>query len=115
MVNKMHTLQELNKAWISYIEEVDTIILPVGIAFSFVLAYFDIIELPFGVVLTCVLSVTFSVLHHLAIYNLVECPSCGENLSKFKNGKKIPMKQLYSGFAKCLPCKFCGWSASNGS
>ncbi|WP_100913487.1 hypothetical protein [Pseudoalteromonas spongiae] len=108
----MDTLQKLNKSWISHLEGVEIIILPSGIVMSFLLAYLGILELPVGAGLTFISSFAFAILHHLAVYNLVCCPECGKNLAKFKNGKNIPIKQLYSGFEKCSPCKPCGWTAS---
>ncbi|MCG7646992.1 hypothetical protein MHM87_15535 [Alteromonas sp. Cnat3-28] len=110
----MDTLKKLNKSWISHLEGIEIIILPSGIAIAFLLAYLDILELPIGAGLTFISSFTSVILHHLAVYNLVRCPECGENLAKFKNGKNIPINQLYNGFAKCSPCKHCGWAASKG-
>ncbi len=110
----MDTLQKLNKSWISHLEGVAIIILPSGIVISFLLAFLGILELPIGAGLTFISSFAFAILHHLAVYNLVCCPECGKNLAKFKNGKNIPIKQLYNGFEKCSPCKHCGWAASKG-
>lgn len=110
----MDTLQKLSKSWISHLEGVEIIILPFGLVMAFLLAYVGILELTIGAGLTFISSFAFAILHHLAVYNLVYCPKCGKNLAKFKNGKNIPIKQLYSGFEKCTPCKHCGWSAGKG-
>ena len=110
----MDTLQKLNKTWISYLGGLEVLILPIGLVLSFILAYFDFIELPIGAGITFVLSFAFAGLHYFAVYNLVKCPSCGSNLSKFKNGNRVPIKQLYNAFNKCSPCKHCGWTAKKG-
>ena len=110
----MNTLQKLNKSWISHLEGLEIIILPSGLVVAFLLAYLDILELPIGAGLTLILSFAFAILHQLAVYNLVHCPKCGNNLAKFKSGKNIPIKQLYNGFEKCTPCKHCGWTPSKG-
>ncbi len=107
----MNTLQKLNKSWISHFEGVEIIILPSGLVIASLLAYVDILELSIGAGLTFISSFALTILHHLALYNLVYCPECGKNLAKFKNGKNIPIKQLYSGFEKCT---HCGWTASKG-
>lgn len=110
----MNTLQKLNKSWISHLEGLEIITLPSGLVVAILLAYVGILELPIGAGLTLISSFAFAILHQLAVYNLVHCPECGKNLAKFKNGKNIPIKQLYSGFEKCTPCKHCGWTPRKG-
>ncbi len=110
----MDTLEELNKTWINKLDGVGVLLLPFGIVLSLILAYLDILELAVGAGITIFGSLVISMLHHYAVYHFVSCPKCKNNLAKFKNGKNIPIKQLYNGFEKCAPCKHCGWSARNG-
>jgi hypothetical protein len=109
----MNTLDRLNKSWIVMIEGVGIFALPIGIFISFLLAFLDVIELPVGAGITLLFSFIFTMLHFFFLYQLVKCPSCGNNLSKFKNGKNIPMKQLYNCFRSGKPCRRCGWEPAN--
>ena len=83
--------------------------LPLGIVFSLVVASFT--NLKFIVLLLSAFAVSL-VLEATSIYFLyheIKCPQCGKVLTRFGNGKKMPIKQAYATLNGCKPCRHCGW------
>lgn len=110
----MDTLVFLNKSWISNIEDAGIVVLIAGLPLAFVVSLLDLIDLPVVVGMVFILSFMLTMIHYFCIYHLVKCPSCGQNLSKFKNGKNVPIKQLYNGFKKGAACRHCKWEPTSG-
>ena len=111
----MNTLQVLNKTWIPKIEVTGLIILVGGLVVSMILSFAELLDLAIGAGVALGTGFILGVAHYIFIYNFVRCPNCGENLALFKNGKKVPTRQLYNGFEEGKPCRHCGWSPSEGS
>jgi len=110
----MDTLASLNKSWISKIESAGIFVLIAGLPLAVIVSFLDLADLPVATGMILIVSFALTMIHYVCIYNLVKCPSCGQNLSKFKNGKNIPIKQLYNGFKKGAACRHCKWQPNNG-
>ncbi|WP_185232834.1 hypothetical protein [Teredinibacter franksiae] len=105
----MKTLDALGKNWIFLLDRAAIYTLPLGILFGMFMVFTQ--TLPWK---TCVLGVlgvsfTLSVVHQVCLYHFVKCPTCGWNLTIFKDGKKIQPKFLYNAFSAGKPCLNCGW------
>ena len=111
----MKTLQILHKNWIPKLEVAGLIVAVGGLLVSFALAFLKVLDLATGVGIAFSSGFALGIAHDYCIYNFVQCPSCGENLALFKNGKKMPIKQLYNGLSIGKPCRHCGWDPSEKS
>jgi hypothetical protein len=111
----MNTLKKINKDWIPKVEMASLAFLLLGLVVSFFLAYFGMIELGYGAGVSIIGFFVLGYLHFHCVFHLIKCPSCNRNMAKFKNGKNIPMKQLYKQLAEGKPCIYCGWNAGDGT
>ncbi|MBM3116943.1 hypothetical protein [Jeongeupia naejangsanensis] len=108
----MNTLQLLHKQWIPKLELASRLFLIVGLLLSFILAYTGVLELPIGALCSFGMAFLVDTVARISLFHFVKCPHCHKNLAKFKNGKNMPIKQVYSSFEKCLPCRHCGRAPS---
>ena len=60
-----------------------------------------------------VVGVALEMFHRWAFYRLVTCPSCGNGLNIYKNGKKVPEKNAYTRLRNMGPCRHCGWEPAS--
>jgi rubredoxin len=54
-----------------------------------------------------VVSLVLALLQHYAFYNLIRCPMCSYNPTKFKNGKNMPVKTAWSKLRAYEVCPNC--------
>ena len=106
------TLIVLNKQWVPAIEEFATLFLLVGIFLNFVFAFLGVMELGVGALIGVVGSFLMGLVYYFCFYLLIKCPECGHVLTKYKNGKNMPMKNAYIALTNCSPCRKCGWAAN---
>ena len=102
-------LEATNKQWVVVLELAATGALLLGIVVNFVFAAWrpNLLGLGFGVGLAAFFAM--SAFASYAFYNFVKCPSCGNKLNRFKNGKKVPSKQAYTQLKAGHCCRHCGW------
>ena len=108
------TLVVLRKQWIPAIDLFGTFLLLLGIVVNFLLALFRIVDLGVGFAFGLAGYIMAEIIYSYSFYHLIKCPDCGHVLTKFKNGKNMPMKQAYTLLKNCSPCCNCGWTANTG-
>ena len=99
----------LRKEWIVSLSKLGSVALVGGLPIAIFLSLLQIID--FSKVMLVAISLSFisEFISWWATYNLIKCPECGHRLCRFKNGKKMPIKQAYSSLRKGAACKKCGW------
>ena len=108
-------LEAVNKQWIVALELVASGVLLSGVVASLALGMWghELMGLGFGI--GVLLSLAVALWQSYAFYNLVTCPSCGKQLNRFKNGKKVPRKQAFTQLRSGYGCRHCGWRPSVGA
>ena len=99
----------LRKEWIVSLSKLGSVALVGGLPIAILLSLLQIIDFSKAMLVAISLSFISEFISWWATYNLIKCPECGHRLCRFKNGKKMPIKQAYSSLRKGAACKKCGW------
>ncbi len=105
----MKTLESLGKTWMFWLDRAAIYTLPLGTLLSIFLVVTGQATFKQCAISVLGLSFVLSIANHICLYYFVKCPSCGWNLTTFKDGQKIQPKYLYIAFAAGNPCMKCGW------
>jgi DNA-directed RNA polymerase subunit RPC12/RpoP len=99
----------LRKEWIVSLSKLGSVALVGGLLIAILFSLLQIIDFSKAMLIVILLSFISEFTSWWATYNLIKCPECGHRLCRFKNGKKMPIKQAYSSLRKGVACKNCGW------
>jgi hypothetical protein len=104
------TLRAINMEWVARLYAVELFFLLGGIVLNFWLGslHHEWFGLAAGAGFALALVVTL--VQSYCFYNLVKCPVCRSKLNRFKNGRKVPLKQAYTQLQNGYGCRRCGWT-----
>lgn len=108
-MDSMSSFIFLRKTWIVALGKFSVIVLIGGILLAIIGDYLDLFEGSLGVAIAISLSIAMEFISWWALYYTIRCPTCGNNLSRFKNGNKMAIKHVYRALTEGTACRCCGW------
>lgn len=108
-MDSMSSFIFLRKTWIVALGKFSVIVLVGGILIAIIGDYLDLFEGSLGVAIAISLSIAMEFISWWALYYTIRCPTCGHNLSRFKNGNKMAINNVYRALTEGTACRCCGW------
>ena len=107
------TLRAIRMEWVPKLLWVEMIIFFGSIVVSLALQGWNPRWRGLGVMVGFPLSLLLVFFHWYIFYDSVRCPTCHGKLNRFKNGKRVPIKQAYTQLGNGYGCRHCGWKPTS--
>ena len=109
------TLNQLGMNWVVNFELIGTAVFFFLVLLGFVLPLFGFPYTPMFAGTGLLSMFLLGFIHDQIFYSRVKCPDCNGKLNRFKNGKRVPIKQAHTQLGNGYGCRHCGWKPQSAN